>query len=732
METISAKGPALLITVDCGVNYPEEVALAKASGLEVIVVDHHQPGPVLPDCHLVHEVAGEYPHGTLCGVGLALKVLHGVHMRRCGAAADRLPPGLMAMLDLVAVGTIADLAALVGENRYYVREGLKLVAIGQRVGLRALAQISGCTGSTDSSTVAYRLAPRLNAAGRLADPTSPLRLLLTSDEQEAAALAQQLHELNTARQDVERQILEQAIEEVDRAGAPPPVIVLAGKEWHEGVVGIVAARLVERYHRPAILLGVRDGVAKGSGRSIGRYDIMQGLNACAEHLTVFGGHPQAVGLTLEAERVGDFRTAIENHASLVLDPRDLVPTFRGDAVLCGDDVTADTALALNALGPFGSGNPKPRLMLVGADLQQVETTRDGSHLRCNVRVDGVRVRGIGFGMGKDAAALQTDGVGRLLGVQFQVDTWQGSLRPEFVIDRIGAAPLDGGRLFDCGPGTEAWQAVWAEEPTAREPLPPAGNGATGARPALPSNVARDLRDRPGRTSALAQILCSGERAVVVGCSLPHMLKEPLERLPFTDLCRGGLAFATSAAGARSFLADGRPAGADAPGGSVAVLMAEWDALLQDRRHMDERVHLVAVDPPYRAGHLGLLEQAGRGGANVHLLYGAEERGAAAKLLRYLVHPRFAMVCVYRALESCRADEGQPDEGVVLESAARMAWEEARVVMPRESLRRALSFLEELRVDDPRAGEAKLDARSIAAYAQAEAEYEECSRLCQTL
>ncbi len=302
VESISAAGPALLITVDCGVNYPDEVALAKASGLDVIVVDHHQPGPVLPDCHLIHEVVGDYPHGTLCGVGLALKVLHGVHMRRRGAAADRLPPELLALLDLVAIGTIADLAALVGENRYYVREGLKLVAIGQRVGLRALAAVSGCTGSTDASTVAYRLAPRLNAAGRLADPSQPLRLLLTEDQAEATTLAQELHELNTARQDVERLILEQAVERVDSCGAPPPVIVLAGEEWHEGVVGIVAARLVERYHRPAILLGIRDGVAKGSGRSIGRYDIMQGLNACAEHLTVYGGHPQAVGLTLEAGR----------------------------------------------------------------------------------------------------------------------------------------------------------------------------------------------------------------------------------------------------------------------------------------------------------------------------------------------------------------------------------------------------------------------------------------------
>ena len=719
VECISTAGPALLITVDCGVNYPEEVALAKASGLEVIVVDHHQPGPVLPDCHLVHEVAGDYPHGTLCGVGLALKVLHAVHMRRRGAAADKLPPELQGLLDLVAIGTIADLAALVGENRYYVREGLKLVAIGQRVGLRALAAVSGCTGSTDASTVAYRLAPRLNAAGRLADPSRPLKLLLTESQSEATAIAQELHELNTARQDVERLILEQAVERVDSRGAPPPVIVLAGQEWHEGVVGIVAARLVERYHRPAILLGVRDGVAKGSGRSIGRYNIMQGLSACAEHLTIYGGHPQAVGLTLEADRVDAFRAAIERHASLVIDPRDLVPTFRSDAVLTGEDVTAETAQALNSLGPFGSGNPKPRLMVVGADLSQVETTRDGSHLRCNVKVDGVRVRGIGFGMGKSVPGLQADGSGQLVGVQFQVDTWQGSLRPEFIIDHIGAPPGDVDPLFDSGPGCASWPAHVRGPATAGIS---AGTSVADGPVALRIPIARDLRDRQGRTGALAQVLASGERTVIAGCSLPHMLREARERLPLSDLCPGGLASAGPGCG---------PAhGADVL--DSAVVLTEWEALTRDPSLLSGRVHLVAADPPYRREHVALLETAARDGANIHLHYGREERESTARLLRYLVHPRFAMVCVYRALESLQRGGQEPTEAAVVALAATLAWDEAHVALAPQAFAGAFSVLRELRLDQPSAGEAKLEARNIPAYAEAEADYEECSRLCQIL
>jgi single-stranded-DNA-specific exonuclease len=310
VETIAGEGPALLLTVDCGVNYPDEVALAREMGLDVVVIDHHQPGARLPECHLIHQVAGGYPHGDLCGVGLGLKVMHALHMRRRGARPDVLPEQLDRLLDLAAIGTIADLAPLVGENRYYVKEGLKLIGIGQRVGLRALATVAGCTGVADSGAVAYRLAPRLNAAGRLADPSVPLRLLLTEDEEEARALAARLHELNSTRQDVERRILEEATARVEALAELPRAIVLAGADWHEGVVGIVASRLVERYHRPTILLGIREGMAKGSGRSIPAYDLFAGVSACARMLTIYGGHAQAVGLTLDADRVDDFCAAI--------------------------------------------------------------------------------------------------------------------------------------------------------------------------------------------------------------------------------------------------------------------------------------------------------------------------------------------------------------------------------------------------------------------------------------
>jgi single-stranded-DNA-specific exonuclease len=706
VETIAAKGPGLLVTVDCGVNYPDEVALAKSLGLDVVVIDHHQPGPVLPDCHLVHEAVGSYPHGDLCGVGLALKVMHALLVERGAADRATLPAELDRLLDLVAIGTIADLAPLRGENRYYVKEGLKLLGIGHRAGLRALASVAACTGSIDSGTVAYRLAPRLNAAGRLADPSPPLRLLLTEDEDEARALAVQLHELNGARQDVERQILDQAVAQVEALSELPPVLVLAEPLWHEGVVGIVASRLVERYHRPTILLGVRDGVAKGSGRSIPAYDLMDGLNACASHLTVYGGHKQAAGLTLEAERVGAFRSAIEEQAASCLQAGDLVAVYQADAVLRGEDVNADTALALGALGPFGTGNPRPRVLLVDASLERAETTRNGAHLRCTVEVDGVRARGIGFGLGPVHAASNDDGARRVLGAQFRVDEWQGSLRPEFLLERIGpSVPVQNepGEALSGGRGASAHLRG------------PAGDGraTTAAQPVSRLPACHDLRGGHGRASAVAQVLASGEQTAILTCSAVATFEALRQSMPFEAL-----------AGEATCFTRGSCAAAEASARSRTSFV-EWEVAREVLKPWP--AHVVAADPPYRHDHLQLLHQAADSGSIVHLIYGEEERQATASALRYLVHPRFAMVCVYRAMQ-----EGQHDEQKLFARAVDIARKEARVTLSRADLVRAAGTLAELGVGRESNGEAKLDARSIPAYMAAEADYEECSRLCLNL
>ena len=711
VESIAAKGPAVLVTVDCGVNYPDEVALATEKGLEVVVVDHHRPGPVLPACSVIHEVVGSYPNGDLCGVGLGLKVLHALHIFRDGAERGVLPKPLLPLLDLVAIGTIADLAPLYGENRYYVKEGLKLIGIGQRVGLRELAAVAACSGAVDSGTVAYRLAPRLNAAGRLADPSPPLRLLLTEDPQEARVLAARLHELNGARQDVERQILDEAVQRVEALAELPPVLVLAGEEWHEGVVGIVASRLVERYQRPAVLLGVREGVAKGSGRSIPVYDLMSALNASAAFLTVYGGHRQAVGLTLEATQVDGFRAAMEEHAGSALAGQEFAPAYRADAVLRGEDVNADTALALSSLGPFGTGNPRPRLLVVDGSIEQAETTRNGAHLRCTVQVDGVRARGIGFGLGGAAATMRENGAGLTLGVQFRLDEWQGTLRPEFLLEKIGpggAEPRAG-----CGDGCPHLARQW-------RPPEDAVCAATGpgAYPSLSFFGVRDLRGHPGRLSSIAQILASGQPVVMLTSSVAHTLPALSGRLPLDALCGGEVDCLGSGCG--------RSAG-DGTDRTARVTLAEWGAAGRLVRHLTSGAHAVVLDPPFRSEHVVCLQAAAARGAAVHLCYGEEQRESTARLLRYLVHPRFAMVCLYRALQ-----EGSGEQSGVFEQAARMGWQEAQVVLDERQLILASKVLEELGGLPTGLGEARIDVRKSPSYVAAEADYEECARLCLTL
>jgi single-stranded-DNA-specific exonuclease len=749
-------GPAVLITVDCGVNYPDEVEYAKSLGLEVVVVDHHRPGPRLPDCSVIHEVVGDYPHGDLCGVGLALKVLHALHIQRSGAARDVLPEPLRGLLDLVAIGTVADLAPLRGENRYYVKEGLKLITIGQRLGVRVLSSIAGCTGAVDSGTVAYRLAPRLNAAGRLADPSPPLRLLLSEDEKEASHLAAELHELNGARQDVERQILEEAVKRVEALDELPPALVVAGEEWHEGVVGIVASRLVERYHRPALLLGIRDGVAKGSGRSISAYDLMSGLNACADHLTVYGGHRQAVGLTLEASRVDEFARAMEAHAGSMLEPSDFIPVYRADAVVRGEDINADTAAALAALGPFGTGNPRPRLLLMGAEIRQAEVTRTGGHLRCLVELDGVKTRGIGFGMGEVAAAARECPGPRLLGAQLRVDEWQGTLRPELLLERVGPVGDCGGASWRPAGGCAGEGRLGADGGQTVVPgSAPPGSGPGAPPPCLgegePIDLvtlrlppARDLRGARSALSGVAQILASGERVLLLVCSLPQALDALRERLPLCGLwdgqvvCAGrgsGRADLEAVAAARVAVVEwemGAGVLAGTAGTASAGDCSDAAAASAASATGGPYAHVVALDPPYRAEHVALLRRAEATGALLHLAYGDGQRRATACLLRYLVHPRFAMVCLYRAMQEEPIQKGGRPGDALFARAAERGWKEARVVLTEGDLARAAAILEELGVEPLSPGGAKLEARSIAAYAAAERDYEECSRNCLTL
>src|SRR5256885_3643546 len=321
LERLAGEGCGLVVTVDCGITAVEEVRRARELGLEVIVTDHHRPAERLPDCPLIATRASDYPFTELCGTGVVYKLGQAL----LGVDSD----ALRRHLDLVALATIADVVPLVGENRSLAIAGLRALGRTQKLGLRALMKVARVDPAiVDAGQVGFRLAPRINAAGRLGHPRAALELLLTDDKDEARRLGDRLEELNRDRQAVEDKILRAAIAQIEEwpeATRRRHAYVAWGEDWHEGVIGIVASRLVERYHRPVVLIAGTDGLWEGSGRSIPSFDLHGALGACSTFLERFGGHRAAAGLSIVPEQVESFAEAFAVQAQGVLEPADLVP-----------------------------------------------------------------------------------------------------------------------------------------------------------------------------------------------------------------------------------------------------------------------------------------------------------------------------------------------------------------------------------------------------------------------
>jgi single-stranded-DNA-specific exonuclease len=452
VQRLAARGTRLLITVDCAVTAVDEVAAARALGMDVVITDHHAPrrDGVLPQAPIVHPALCGYPCRELCATAVAYKLAEAL-LGACdghpgpfgldGARAEHARRALQEDLDLVALATIADVVALVGENRTLVRRGLRALASTSKPGLRALMSVARVDPSkVNERSVAFALAPRLNAAGRLYRADAGLELLLSTDRVRAAQIAEELDSANHERRQVEMGIRFQAEAQMAELGERA-AYVLAQDGWHAGVIGIVASRLVERSGRPVVLIALDGDTGKASGRSVEAFDLLAGLSACGEHLLRYGGHRAAAGLEIERGRVQDFASALAAHAELVLGADELQKVERVDAIVTGEELGMELAEELQSLAPFGRGNPGVSLMLADATFADVRPMGEGKHARFTVESRGVRARAVAFGTG---GRLPVEVGGEPGSVQatftLEVNEWNGVSEPRLVLRQACAAP----------------------------------------------------------------------------------------------------------------------------------------------------------------------------------------------------------------------------------------------------------------------------------------------------
>jgi len=400
IERLHADGVALIISVDCGIRGADAAVRARELGVDLIITDHHEPDDVLPPALAVinpkrHDCS--YPDKYLAGVGVALKVVQALCAR---TGRENLLPGFV---KVAAIGTLADVVPLVGENRVIAKIGLELLSKGpHKIGLRSLLDVCGLTGKTiDSYHIGFMLAPRVNAAGRMSTPDIATRLLLASDESmgdEARTLAMQLDAENVRRQEEEGEILAAAkkIVQTDPEVGARSVLVVAGEGWHRGVIGIVASKLVDAFHRPAIVLSIDGDVAHGSCRSISRFNILSALERSSHLMIRFGGHKQAAGLTIEASRIRDLRAAVNHVADEILGPEDLMPRLRIDGDLSFRTITGAVAAGVTSLAPFGAGNPRPVFAARGVEIIDGPRKLKERHLKMALKQDGRIFRAIAW------------------------------------------------------------------------------------------------------------------------------------------------------------------------------------------------------------------------------------------------------------------------------------------------------------------------------------------------
>jgi single-stranded-DNA-specific exonuclease len=402
MQKAADDGVTVVVSVDCGVTAHAEASLAKECGIDLIITDHHQPPDELPEAFSIinpQRSNSSFPFPNLAGVGVAFFLLVALRkkLRDSGWFKQRSEPDLRNSLDLVALGTIADLVPLKGINRTLTRHGLVLLEKGERAGVRALKQVAGVK-EVSCGVVGFQMAPRLNAAGRMEDAGLGVELLLEQDMVRGLNTARYLDQCNRERRVIEKETLQEAERAVAELGAAHThSIVLGGEGWHSGVIGIVASRLVDRYSRPTVLIALDATTGKGSCRSIRGFNLYNGLQSCADYLLAFGGHEMAAGLSVSADQLPAFAAAFESHARSVLSEVDLQPKLYHDGVVLLEEMDLDVLRQLEGLAPFGMGNPEPVLIVESVHAMQVKPVGD-THLRFTACQGAFSHPAIAFGM----------------------------------------------------------------------------------------------------------------------------------------------------------------------------------------------------------------------------------------------------------------------------------------------------------------------------------------------
>ncbi|MEE8418636.1 MAG: single-stranded-DNA-specific exonuclease RecJ [Dehalococcoidales bacterium] len=421
LEKLQQEGVSLVVTVDCGITAVDQVKKAAKAGLDIIITDHHTPQPdeIPPACAVINpKLSGsDYPFVELAGVGVALKLLQAL-FRSLGKEKQ-----LSVLFDLVALGTIADMVPLLGENRYLVKQGLKLLSDSPRLGIREMVVQSGLKSSgIDSQNVSWTLAPRLNAAGRLEHAMGSYRLLMTDSEEEAESLAKWLEQKNAERQKLTARSLEKAREQVLAQG-DAPILIASDGDFLAGIVGLVAGRLSEEFYRPVIVLRTTENLSGGSCRSIPEFDIIAALNQCSHLLTHFGGHARAAGLSLYTRDLPRLKEELITLAATGLDGVDLRPRINIDAEVLLPDMAGDTFSSIQQLAPFGQGNPAPTFISRGVEVLDCRTMGNGgNHLRMKLKQAGSQWDAVGFGL---ASYLPDMSKHIDIVYNLEIDRWKG-------------------------------------------------------------------------------------------------------------------------------------------------------------------------------------------------------------------------------------------------------------------------------------------------------------------